>query len=153
MRFQWREGAHPPRKVVDGKEVALSADAVGTAIRELENPSPDNLLEASKVSDHVLHWELWHEGDQVWANRGRMERCRQIIGSIHEVRIIGGKTIANRAVEFVRVKGEGRWAHIEAIVQDPSLDAAYLTEIMRLQEQAHAKLARYKALKTGEPTD
>jgi hypothetical protein len=150
MRFQWREGSIPPKYVRDGKEIAISAEAVAGALRDLDAPSPDNLLQASKASDHVLHWELWHEGDQVWAIRGRLDRCRHIIGAVHEVMSIGGKTITNRTVEFVRVKGEGQWAHMDAILADPALDEAYLAEVTKLQEQALAKLQRYRALKNGE---
>lgn len=149
MRFQWREGTRPPHKLVDGKPATVSADEVATALRELPAPSPDELLEASKVSDHVLHWELWHEGDQVWAARGRQDRCRQIIGAVHEVTIVGGKSMTVRTVEFVRPAGrDPEWAHIETILKDPALDAAYLGEIQRLLEQAQAKLARYQILKS-----
>lgn len=147
MNFQWREGLVPPRKMRRGKAVPVTADEVAAALSELPAPSPDNLLEASKASDHVLHWELWHEGDQVWARRGRLDRCRHIIGAVHEVTIVGGRTITNRVVEFVRDRGEGKWAHIETILSDPNLDAAYLLEITRLQEQALAKIERYRLLK------
>jgi hypothetical protein len=149
MKYQWREGARPPHKLVDGQPATVSADEVAFALRELPAPSPDELLEASKVSDHVLHWELWHEGDQVWAARGRLDRCRQIIGAVHEVTIVGGKSITVRNVEFVRNGKDGQWAHIETILKDPALDAAYLAEITRLLEQATAKLERYRTLKSS----
>jgi hypothetical protein len=150
MKFTWREGARPPTLVRDGKEVTISAEAVAKELRKLDVPSPENLLHASKASDHVLHSELWREGDQVWAQRGRMERCREIIRGIHEITTIGGKTITNRTVEFVRVKGEGIWAHMDAILADPDLEKAYLAEIEKLQQQALAKIQRYRALKSGE---
>lgn len=150
MQFQWREGAIPPRRLHKNKEVAIDAGVVARALRELDAPSPDNLLEASKASDHVLHWELWHEGDQVWAQRGRLDRCRNIIGAVHEVVTMGGKEITTRSVEFIRVNGEGTWAHMEAILSDPAMEKAYLAEIQKLQEQALAKIQRYRALKDGE---
>lgn len=149
MKFQWREGAHPPKALQGDKEVAIDAEAVIAVLHELPEPSPECLLEASKEKQHLLNYELWHEGDQVWASRGRLARCRTIIGAVHEVVLVGGHDVTIRAVEFVRTEGEGRWAHIEAIRNDVGLEAAYLIEISRLQQQALAKLEKYRALKAG----
>lgn len=150
MRFQWRDATPPPKRLVKGEPVAIAADDMAAALRALPAPTPANLLDASKDEDHILHWELWHEGDQVWASRGRQERCRQIIGAVQDVTIVGGKEIVNRVVEFVRVRGEPTWAHMDQILSDPELDEAYLAEITRLQQQALDKMQRYRQLKSGK---
>lgn len=138
MKYHWREGFHAPRGV--------SAEAVKKTLDVLSEPSPQMLLEASKKKQHPLHGELWSEGDQVWAQRGRAERCRHIISSIEEEINIGGVTIEIRSVEFLRVDGSRRWTQIEEIIDDPELADAYLTEIQRLQEQAAAKMAKFREL-------
>lgn len=140
--YRWRPGKHPPH---DAEGNVIPASAVKAALDELPEPSPERLLDASKRKRHVLHDELWGEGDQVWAQRGRLERCRHIISSVGEVIIIGGKTIEVRAVEFVRTSGaDGRWADIHAIMSDDALRAAHLASIIALQEQALAKLSRFE---------
>lgn len=140
MRYQWAPGFHPPKGV--------EADAVKGALDALPEPSPENLLEASKSSNHVLHEDLWSEGDQVWAQRGRLERCRKIIGSVVDTQLVGGKAITVRAVEFLRSDDDkkGQWVSIESIVQDSDLLDAYLAEVQRLQDQASAKMAKVRAL-------
>ncbi len=138
MNFEWREGFHPPKGV--------SADDVKAALDKLREPSPENLLDASKAKRHVLHGELWGEGDQVWAQRGRAEQCRRIIGAVQEVIVVGGKTIQIRAVEFIKRNGEGHWTSIDDIRQSEELRDAYMSEIQRLQEQASAKMAKFRQL-------
>lgn len=139
MRYQWADGFHPPKDV--------PAEAVKAALDELPEPSPENLLEASKRKRHVLHQDLWSEGDQVWAQRGRLERCRRIIGGVKEVVVAGGKEIEVRAVEFVKPNGgDGRWLNIDTIRSDPDLIDAYLSEIQRLQDQASGKMAKLREL-------
>lgn len=138
MNFSWREGFHPPKGV--------AADDVAAALDQLKEPSPENLLQASKAKRHVLHGDLWSEGDQVWAQRGRLERCRQILGAVKRVEIIGGKTIEVRAVEFVRLNGEDRWAKIDDILQDKSLCDAYMAGVQNLLEQASAKMSKLREL-------
>lgn len=138
MRFEWADGFHPPKDV--------SADAVKGALDLLDEPTPEALYEASKGNGHVLHDELWSEGDQAWARRGRLDRCRKIIGAVQEVVVVGGKNIQVRAVEHVRVRGEGRWASLETIRSDPDLREAYFAEVLRLQEQAAAKLTKLREL-------
>lgn len=139
MNFQWADGFHPPKNV--------TPDAVKAAIDELADPSPESMLEASKRKRHVLHEDLWAEGDQVWAQRGRLDRTRRIIGSVMETMTIGGKSISIRVVEFVRpAESDGRWATLETIRKAPELLDAYLGEVQRLQDQATAKLAKVRSL-------
>lgn len=140
MNYRWAEGFHPPKNV--------TPEAVKTALDKLSEPTPENLLHASKRKTHVLHEDLWAEGDQVWAQRGRIERCRRIIGAVHEVVIAGGKEISIRAVEFVKPNGTGRWATLESIRSDPDLLNAYLGEVQRLQEQATGKMQKIRDLMT-----
>lgn len=137
-QYYWADGFHAPKNV--------SADDAMAAIERLKEPTPENLLEASKSKKHILHETLWAEGDQVWANRGRLECCRKIIASVCEVEVVGGREIAIRAVEFVRANGDGRWATLTDIKKDPDLMDAYLAEVLRLQEQASAKLKKVRAL-------
>ena len=142
MKFQWRDGFHPPK--------GLSADDFAAAVSELPEPSPEHLLNASKKKRHVLHEYIWSEGDQVWAQRGRLEQCRRILGGYAETIVTGGKEIQIRAVEFVRTNGEGRWATIDSIRSDPELCDAYIAEIQRLQDQASAKMAKLRDLMRPE---
>ena len=142
MRYQWAEGFHPPKGV--------SVDALAAAVDELSEPSPESLLGASKRKRHVLHEELWAEGDQLWASRGRLERCRRILGGYTETIVAGGKTIEIRAVEFVRTNGTGQWTTIENIRSDPELMDAYAGEISRLMDQASAKMEKYRELLKSE---
>lgn len=138
MNFQWAKGFHAPKGV--------NAADMAAALDKLKYPSPEGLYEASKAKRHVLNNEIWSEGDQVWATRGRMERCRTIIGAVEEIIIVGGKSLSIRAVEFIPVKGEGRWTRVEEIRDDPVLCDAYLATVIRMQEQATAKLARVREL-------
>lgn len=144
MNYRWAEGFHPPKKV--------TPEAAKAAIDKLKEPTPENLLEASKRDKHVLHEDLWSEGDQVWAQRGRLERCRKILGAVQEVVIVGGKEMTVRSVEFVKTSGEGRWATLETIRSDPALLEAYFAEILRLQEQATAKMAKVRELMRDTPS-
>jgi hypothetical protein len=139
VRFEWREGFHPPSGV--------AAETVKAALDALPEPSPEALLEASKIAEHPLHGELWSEGDQLWAQRGRLEHCRRIIGAVHEVLTIGGKEITIRAVEFIRTESDkGRWIGLDGIRADPELLDAYFGEIQRLQDQAAGKMAKLRDL-------
>jgi hypothetical protein len=133
MNYQWADGFHAPKNV--------AAEDVLAALGKLPEPSPENLLAASKRPKHILHDELWSEGDQVWAQRARLDRCRHIIGGVRSIDIIGGKTISTRVVEFIRPNGEGRWASMAEIVADGSLLEAYLMEIERLSQQAADKMS------------
>lgn len=137
-QYQWAEGFRPPKNV--------SAEALGLAIEVLDEPTPEALFEASKEAEHVLHGHLWSEGDQVWANRARVEECRHIIGGYRGITIVGGKTITFRPVEFLREQGEGRWARMEEIIADDSLHYAYMAEIKRLQQQALNKMETFMLL-------
>lgn len=138
MNYQWAEGFRPP-KGVDVAEVAKW-------IESKDNPSPDNLLDASKNKKHCLHQAIWSEGDQIWAQRGRLEFCRKILGAVKVEVSVGGRLIQVRSVEFVKVNGDGRWIGIGQISEDAELRDAYLAEIVRLQEQASAKMAKFREL-------
>lgn len=135
-QFQWADGFHPPKDV--------PPEAVKSALDELPEISPENLLHASKAKDHVLHEDLWSEGDQVWAQRARLDRCRKIIGAVHEVIVVGGKEITVRHAEFVRTNGEGSWHTIDDITSDSALLEAYMREIQKLNEQATGKMQRLR---------
>ncbi len=137
-QFKWAKGYHAPK--------GISAEEVGAAFRELSDRTPSGLFEASKRKRHILHSHLWAEGDQVWANRARVDECRHIIGAVRAVFAVGGAEISVRAVEFLRENGDGRWADIEEIVADPSLHDAYMSEIQRLQEQAVNKMQAFRIL-------
>lgn len=137
----WRRGSHPPKNV--------DAATVKAAIDELYEPSPEALLEAAKNKKHCLHEELYSEGDQIWAQRGRLERCRHILGDLAEIVVIGGQTIEIRAVEWLRATKDDEqdiWATLEDIRADTELFKRYLKEVRRLQDQASAKLAKALSL-------
>lgn len=138
---RWASGFHPPRGV--------SPEAFAGRLRKLKEPTPEASFEASKRKTDLLHEATWGEGDQVWANRARLEFHRKCISSLVEPVFVGGKSIEVRAVEFVRVNGEGRWAHIDDIRADPELYDAYFDAVERLQEQALAKMAKLRELRPG----
>lgn len=137
-RYRWREGAVPPK--------TIDAEVFGSLLDASDDPSPDALFEASKDESHVLHEDLWSEGDQVWANRGRIARVRQIIGMCHKVEVHFGKEISTRVVEFIRPNGPGRWMQTDAIRLSPEFMDAYIREIIRLQEQATDKMSKVQSL-------
>ena len=137
MNYEWADGFHAPKGV--------SADDVKEALDKLPEPSPDALLEATKRKSHVLHGEIWGEGDQIWANRGRLERCRKIVASVCEVITVGKNDIQVRSVEFVKHNG-GHWSSLDAIRKDPDLLEAYAAEVQRLQDQASAKMSKLRQL-------
>jgi len=141
VNFQWRNGFHAPKGV--------GAEDVGRAIQALPEASPEHLLQASSQEGHVLHETLWAEGDQVWARRGRLDHCRNIIGAVRAVQIVGGREIQIRAFENLQINGERHWRSIEEISDDAELRAAYLREIVRLQDQANAKLRAFQEFMDG----
>jgi hypothetical protein len=136
--YQWADGYHPPK--------GISAEQVGQAIEALDNPTPEALYEATKGKDHVLHKHIWSEGDQVWATKARLGECRHIIAGTRAVYSVGGKTIKVKAVEFLRTNGESTWHHMDEIIAERSLHAAYLGEIKRLMQQAQQKLEAFQGL-------
>lgn len=133
--YTWGSGFRAPK--------GLSADAVGEAIHQLPEPTPDALLEASRKRKHVLHEHLWSEDDGVWAHRARREECRRLIDSLHVEYDVGDKTIEVRAVEFLRDDG---WVRIDDIVSNPARHDSYMAEIIRLQEQATRKMEAFRLL-------
>ena len=142
MTYVWADGYHAPK--------GLRPDKVAAAIDNLSDPSPEAMLEATKSKRHVLHEVVWGEGDQAWAQRGRLDFCRKIMGAIKEVIVHGGKSIEVRTVEFVRQNGDGRWYHTRDIRGDAELLDAYMAEIVRLQDQAAGKMAKLRALMRPE---
>jgi len=130
--------------------VGLDAEAVYRAVAALPDPTPENVFEDSKKPEHVLHATIWSEGDQVWANRGRIDYVRKIMRSIGEVVVVSGRTITVRSIEFVRpeARPEGLWSTLERIRADNSLLDAYEAEVIRLQEQALGKMTKLRALRT-----
>lgn len=140
MKYRWADGFHAPKGV--------KAEAMMDSIDALSSPTPEALLMASKRKKHVLYDHLWSEGDQVWAQRARLERCRKIIGAVEEIVIVGGKSIEVRAVEFVRDRntGDGQWLKIGDIMQNKELLCDYLAEVEKAQEQAIAKVTRVRVL-------
>lgn len=142
MKYQWADGFHAPK--------GIKPESMIEAIDALPTPTPEALLNASKRKRHVLHDHLWSEGDQVWAIRARLDRCRKILGAVEELVIVGGKTIEVRVVEFIRDKntGAGVWKIMADIMANKELLAAYLFEVERIQEQAMAKVARVRQLLT-----
>lgn len=142
MQYQWKEGYHYPKGV---KEPGVVMESL-----EGNEPTPQNLLELSRSDNHPLHAHLWDDNDELWAERGRLNECRKILQSIVTPQIVGERTIEVRAVEFLRVNGEGHWRDIETIRGNESLRAAYLREIQGLQEQALGKLAKYQELMESE---
>lgn len=136
--YHWRKGFIPPKGV--------AASDVRASLGNLPEITPENLYEASKSKRHVLHTALWSEGDQEWARAARIEYCRRVISNIVEVVPVGGKSIEVRAIEFIRPEGQSRWASIEDIMADPVMRDAHLSAIQDLQEEAAAKLQRFRDL-------
>lgn len=140
VTYKWRSGFHPPD--VDPGVVAKAA----------KGHDPDSLLEASKARKHPLHAELWSEGDGVWAERGRRERCRQIMAAVVNVRVVGGQKVEVRSFEHLRQSK--RWATIEEILADPELELEHMAAIRELNVQAAAKMQRLlelKSMRSGLP--
>lgn len=138
MEYKWAEGYVPPRGV--------TANACAQAVLDLPEPSPENLLAASKARRHLLHDHLWSENDAVWAGRARLEECRHILGGYRQVVVTKDREIEIRAVEFIRGSGGGKWATVEDICADPQMRDAYLNEAIRQQEQALAKTERVRQI-------
>lgn len=132
---RWARGFPAPRGV--------SAESVWNAMQARGRYFPEQLMEDSKKIDHPLHAALWAEGDQVWANRGRLEYARKVISSLITPTVVRDRVVETRAVEFVRQ----RWVPMAEIIGDPDLDEAYQQDILRQAEQLNAKLARYFELR------
>lgn len=144
--MKWKAGFHPPAGV-EPEDVAAEADKLVQAGRE---PSPENMLEGSKDQSHVLHRELWSEGDQVWAHRGRLDRVRRIMGSVVKEVTVKNRTVEIRSFEYVGTKSDGRWHPIERILDDQVLADAYLAEIVRMQMEAAGKLENFRTLRRAK---
>ena len=138
MNYRWAEGSHAP-KDVSAESIAIDCESRG-------DWSPDGLYEASKAEGHPVHEDIWAEGDQVWAQRARVERCRKIIQGVNVEIEHGGKSYEVRAAEFVHVNGDGRWVSMQDIQNDNDLLKAYAAEVGRFLQQAVAKNAKLQAL-------
>jgi len=141
MTAQWSDAARSPKGV--------SAEAFLDRLKTLPEPSPEASYEASKAPNDLLHEATWGEGDQVWAQRARLDYHRNLIQHVVETVVVGQKEITVRAVEFVRTNGHGHWAMLEQIRGNPDLLQAYATEVGRLLEQATAKHAKLRELMAG----
>jgi hypothetical protein len=136
IEVYWAPGFHAPRGV--------AAADVGRSLQGTDK-SPETLLELSKDKNHPLHEAVWGEGDQVWANRGRMELCRKVISAIRVDEITSKKTITYRMYEYI--KQTKSWHDLPEIVVDPTLDAEYQRQIMASIDELQSKLRRYFDLK------
>jgi hypothetical protein len=101
------------------------------------------LLEKSKRPRHVLHEELWSQGDDVWAQKARLQRCREILGAVTSEYTIGGKVYETRAFEFVR----GAYRTIESIAEDVDLIADLIDQIVADMEALRLKLLRINQIR------
>lgn len=142
MKYRWAEGFHAPK--------GISAEQVAIDCESRNDWSPEGLLEATKRKKHVLHETVWTEGDQVWAQRARLDYCRRTIGGVHIELVHGGKIFETRAAEFVRVNGDGRWASMDQIRSDSELLKAYAAEVGRFLAMATAKQAKLQQLLEDE---
>lgn len=130
------------------KEALLAA--VNALIAANKEPSPDNLLKASKRAGHPLHAFFWETPDDVWAHIGRYEGARRILQTTKIDLVIGGKTIEVRAVEYTRTDDGGRWASIKEIVASPDMLSGYMREIESLNESAAEKMRKLRELITSK---
>jgi len=125
----------------------LREKAIGELLEKGLEPSPDNLLAASRHKGAPLHNFFFVDiSESTWIEFGRREAARRIINSAKIAFTHGVKTLEVRQIEFLRQNGVGRWATTEEIVADPELLKLYMDEIMRLQDASHAKMARVREL-------
>lgn len=113
-------------------------------------PSPENLLKASRKRGAPLYQYFRSLPEKDWAEFGKYETARKIIRSTHVEYSVGGATISVRQVECVRVGGEKRYAAMDAILQDGTLTDAYMAEIQSLLGQASDKLDRLRSLMSDQ---
>ena len=139
--YLWRPGFHAPSGV--------APDQVAAAIENLDDRTPEALLEASSKKRHVLNKELWSESDSTWAERGRIVRCREIIRGIEIVSIVGGVTLETRAFEHVTINGGGQYMPIDEIARDEDLVDQLLQVVIEELAQTQAKLERIRGIKIG----
>lgn len=126
------------------KEVRLAA--VQTLIESGIEPSPANLLEASKEKGHPLYEFFWKTPQKVWAHVGRYEGARRILQMTKVDLVIGGKTLEVRAVEYTRTEDGGRWASTREIVETPELLSGYMREIESLNQSAVEKMRKLREI-------
>ena len=138
-RIHWKAGSR------FGK---LDAERVMKDVRRLKEPSPENLYTASRAKKHSLHALIWAEDDEAWAQRGRIEKCREVLRGLVETMVIGGATIEVRAVEFVKPESrpDGVWGTVDEIILDDEMRDAYLLAAEQLMLSATAKLRKVRQL-------
>lgn len=136
--YRFRDGVPRPKG-------GVAPERVAEALQALEDDegriTPERLLDASKVPDSVFHEDLWGEGDQVWAQRGRRERCRQLIGCVVEVHVIGGASYETRVFEHV----SGGFMRLETIAADPDLVDELFGGVEKSLNEAQSKISRLRA--------
>ena len=138
MAYKWREGSHAPK----GVSAALAAKAIEALGEEI---SAEALLEQSKKPRHILHGELWSEGDAAWAQKARLQRCREIISAVVEEIEIGGKTFETRSFEFVK----GSYRTIESISASSDLISDFIEQIAADMESFRLKLLRINQIRAN----
>lgn len=109
-------------------------------------PSPENLLAASRKRGAPLYSYFRSMSEKDWADFGRHEAARRIIQSTKVEYSVGGATITARMVECVRVDEGKRYAAMADILNDPAMLDAYKREIQSLLSQASDKLDRLWSL-------
>lgn len=109
-------------------------------------PSPENLMAASRKRGAPLYAFFKGLTDKELAEYARYEICRKIIHTTKVEFSVGGATISVRQVECVRSNGEKRYAAIEEIMADKRLTDAYMAEVQSLLSQASDKLERIRQL-------
>jgi len=109
-------------------------------------PSPENLIAASKKKGAPLYAFFRSLSEKEWAEFGRYETARRIIQTTKVEYSVGGATITARQVECVRVDGERRYEALGKILKDKSLLDGYMQEIQSLNEQAASKMERLRLL-------
>lgn len=109
-------------------------------------PSPSNLLAASRKRGAPLYAFFRSMPEKDWAEYGKHETARKIIQTTKVEYSVGGAAISVRQVECIRVEGEQRYAAIESILESSALTDAYMAEVQSLLGQASSKLDRLRAL-------
>lgn len=132
MSYKWKAGFPAPKGVDVEDFVAV--------LEQLPEPSPKNLYEASKDVEHLMHEDLWSESDAIWAERGRVDRCRHCIAAVWQYEIDRPED-GHRCYEWIELPtGVCEWARTEDIVSDEQKLLALLKAVTGLQRQMLAKL-------------
>lgn len=120
--------------------------AVDMLIKSGIEPSPENLVSASKKKRHPLHRFFWETPENDWAHFGRYEAARWVLRTTMVEFSIGGKKLEVRAVEYTRPESGARWASMREIVATPELLDGYMREIQTMNESAADKMEKLREL-------